>query len=169
MNFSLTVILVDQKFLQEQNLYLGHHRAECGTIIIYSESVKRQILMWVGHEKLIIREENWSSSADETCSPAFQKLNTQARLFEKKKLYLQSNPREKTELEPGFSLWTWIACVANVSVQFGSKERGTRVKDCAKNGASKRLGRGWLSFHFSRGQNRSFFAPKPNGNACYAG
>ena len=27
----------------------------------------------------------------------------------------------------------------------------------------------WLSFHFSRGQNRSFFAPKPNGNACYAG
>ena len=34
----------------------------------------------------------------------------------------------------------------------------------------------WLSFHFSRGQNRKspspvfqFFAPKPNGNACYAG
>ena len=32
----------------------------------------------------------------------------------------------------------------------------------------------WLSFHFSRGQNRSplpryFFTPKPNGNACYAG
>ena len=27
----------------------------------------------------------------------------------------------------------------------------------------------WLSIHFSRGQNRSFFAPKPNGNACYAG
>ena len=27
----------------------------------------------------------------------------------------------------------------------------------------------WLSFHFSRGQNRSFFAPKLNGNACYAG
>ena len=28
----------------------------------------------------------------------------------------------------------------------------------------------WLSFHFSRGQNRSFFAPKPNGNAFqYAG
>ena len=27
----------------------------------------------------------------------------------------------------------------------------------------------WLFFHFSRGQNRSFFAPKANGNACYAG
>ena len=27
----------------------------------------------------------------------------------------------------------------------------------------------WLSFHFSRRQNWSFFAPKPNGNACYAG
>ena len=31
----------------------------------------------------------------------------------------------------------------------------------------------WLSFHFSRGQtenpvHRSFFPPKPNGNACYA-
>ena len=31
----------------------------------------------------------------------------------------------------------------------------------------------WFSFHFSLGQNRkplprSFFAPKPNGNACYA-
>ena len=33
----------------------------------------------------------------------------------------------------------------------------------------------WLSPHFSRGKNtenpvpRSFFAPKPHGNACYAG
>ena len=27
----------------------------------------------------------------------------------------------------------------------------------------------WVSFYFSRRQNRSFFAPKPNGNACYAG
>ena len=27
----------------------------------------------------------------------------------------------------------------------------------------------WLSFLFSFGQKRSFFAPKPNGNACYAG
>ena len=41
-----------------------------------------------------------------------------------------------------------VACV-----QFRSKERGTRVKDHAKNGASKRAGRGLL-FHFSRGQNR---------------
>ena len=78
-----------------------------------------------------------------------------------------------------------VACVASVSVRFRNKERGTKVKDRAKNGASKRAGRGWggvgkkgrkipspplplsfifwLSFHFSRGQNRksrssSFFA-----------
>ena len=83
-----------------------------------------------------------------------------------------------------------IACVASVSVRFRSKERGRRVKDCAKNGASKKAGRGWrrresrfpsfsslsLLFHFlalvsdSRAaKTASFFAPKPNGNACYAG
>ena len=38
-----------------------------------------------------------------------------------------------------------LACVASVSVRFGSKERGTRVKHRAKNGLSKRAGRG---FHF---------------------
>ena len=31
-----------------------------------------------------------------------------------------------------------VACIASVSVRFRSKERGTRVKDHAKNGASKR-------------------------------
>ena len=36
----------------------------------------------------------------------------------------------------------FIACVASFSVLFRSKERGRRVKDRAKNGASKRLGRG---------------------------
>ena len=74
---------------------------------------------------------------------------------------------------------TMLACVASVSVRFRSKERGARVKDRARNGVSKRAARAgtfsfWLLFHFSRGQNRdpvprSFFAPKPNGNACYAG
>ena len=65
-----------------------------------------------------------------------------------------------------------VACVASVSARFRSKDQGTKVKDRAKNGASKKAERGfivWLSFHLSRGQNRSFFAPKPNGNACYAG
>ena len=38
-----------------------------------------------------------------------------------------------------------LACVASVSVRFGSKERGTRVKHRAKNGLSKIAGRG---FHF---------------------
>ena len=35
-----------------------------------------------------------------------------------------------------------LACVASVSVRFKRKERGTRVKDRAKNGASKRAGGG---------------------------
>ena len=39
-----------------------------------------------------------------------------------------------------------IAWVASVSVRFRSKKRGTRVKDRAKNGASKRAGRGGGSF-----------------------
>ena len=43
-----------------------------------------------------------------------------------------------------------IACVASVSVRFRRKERGTRVKDRAKNGANIF----WLSFYFSSGQNR---------------
>ena len=67
-----------------------------------------------------------------------------------------------------------VACVASVSVRFRSKERGKRVKDRAKNGLSKRAGRGWgrkegnflpspsppptftfwLLSYFSRGQNR---------------
>ena len=38
-----------------------------------------------------------------------------------------------------------IACVASVSVRFRSKERGTRIKDCAKNGVSKRAGRGGIT------------------------
>ena len=36
-----------------------------------------------------------------------------------------------------------VACVASVSVRFRRKERGTRVKDREKSGASKRAGRGW--------------------------
>ena len=44
-----------------------------------------------------------------------------------------------------------LACVASVSVRFRSKERGTTVKDRAKNGASVSF---FGSFHFSRGQNR---------------
>ena len=47
---------------------------------------------------------------------------------------------------PVLGLWVIIGCdheyVASVSVQFKSKERGTRVKDRAKNGASKTAGRG---------------------------
>ena len=46
-----------------------------------------------------------------------------------------------------------VACVASVSLRFRSKR--TRNE-------SQRPREKWLSFHFSRGQNRSFFAPKPN-------
>ena len=44
-----------------------------------------------------------------------------------------------------------------------------------KNGASIRVGRGWgrkVRSHMTKTENpvpRSFFAPKPNGIACYAG
>ena len=67
-------------------------------------------------------------------------------------------------------LWrSQLACVASVSLQFRSKERGTRVKDRAKNSLRKKSGEGvsflplplppppfifWFLFHFSRGQNR---------------
>ena len=71
-------------------------------------------------------------------------------------------------------------------MRFRSKERGTIVKDRAKNGASKRPRRGWgrkeetfpspLLFFGSRFISReaktvpwSFFTPKPNGNASYTG
>ena len=60
-----------------------------------------------------------------------------------------------------------LACVASISVGFGSKELQR------ENGASKRyiIFHCCLSPHFPRGQNTKipFFAPKPHGNACYAG
>ena len=81
--------------------------------------------------------------------------------------------REKKGIQIKCTIQVACACVASVSVRFRSKEQGTRVKDHAKNGASKRAGRGWgrkegflpspppppsfifrLLFHFLRGQNR---------------
>ena len=80
-----------------------------------------------------------------------------------------------------------VACVASVFFRFRSKELGTRVKDRAKNAASKRAGRGLgggrkkgrkaLVPFFARPKPkipflvfpRSFFAPKLYGNACYEG
>ena len=58
-----------------------------------------------------------------------------------------------------------IACVASVSVRFRSKERGTRVKDSEKNGSR-------LISRTVKTENPIpplFFAPKLNGNPCYAG
>ena len=48
-----------------------------------------------------------------------------------------------------------LACVASVSVRFRSRERGTRVKHRAKNGASKERGGGGSRF-ISREVNRPF-------------
>ena len=63
-----------------------------------------------------------------------------------------------------------LACVASVSVRFRSQEQGTRVKDQARNCSSKTF----FGFRFislaAKTKNpvpRSFFAPKPNGNACF--
>ena len=61
-----------------------------------------------------------------------------------------------------------LACVASVSMRFRRKKRGTRFKDRAKNGASGSR----LISRAIKTENplpRSLFAPKPNGNACYAG
>ena len=69
-----------------------------------------------------------------------------------------------------------IACVASVSLRFRNKERVTEVKDHAKNGAKMTPPPSPpLSFFDSRFISRavktenplprSFFAPKPKGNA----
>ena len=56
-----------------------------------------------------------------------------------------------------------LACVASVSVWFGSKQRGTRIKDRAKNGVSF-FGSCFISraVKTENALPRSFFAPKPN-------
>ena len=57
-----------------------------------------------------------------------------------------------------------LACVASVSVRFRRKERGTRVKDREK--SDRFISR---AVKTESPLPRYFFAPKPNGNACYAG
>ena len=74
-----------------------------------------------------------------------------------------------------------IACVASVSVRFRGKERETRVKHRTKNSASNPnhppppsvsyFGSRFI-FRAAKAENpvnvpRAYFAPKPNGNACY--
>ena len=79
-------------------------------------------------------------------------------------LLKKSTPRSKgrsvaTQIPPSYAP-VLVACVASVSVRFRSKERGTRVKMAL------------ISFLARPNKNpapRSFFAPKPNGNACDAG
>ena len=63
-----------------------------------------------------------------------------------------------------------LACVENVSVWFRSKQGGTRIsKDRAKNGVSFSGSRFIsLAVQTENALPRSFFAPKPNRNVCYA-
>ena len=68
-----------------------------------------------------------------------------------------------------------FACVASVSVRFRSKERGTRVSQRPCEKMTQVRSKGFGSRFISRAVKtenplpRSFFAPKLNGNACYAG
>ena len=55
-----------------------------------------------------------------------------------------------------------VACVTSVSVWFRNKEWGTKVKDCAKNGASKRAERGW-------GRKEGKFLPLLNPSLSFFG
>ena len=59
-----------------------------------------------------------------------------------------------------------LACVASVSVRFRSKERGTRVKDRAKNGASKRAGRGGEERKETLADKPQDFENRPLGLSC---
>ena len=52
--------------------------------------------------------------------------------------------------------------MASVSALFRSKERGTRVKDRAKTGASKRAGRGW-----GRKEGNAFLPPLSFFGSCF--
>jgi len=103
-----------------------------------------------------VRTSRKTPRADLNCVIEFDRKAKGALLGKKKLLYYRCS----TSYPGQFTDWrNWqgtgkLACVANVSVRFRSKERGTRVKDSAKNGATKRpkrTGRGW-----GRTRTRSF-------------
>ena len=80
---------------------------------------------------------DWSSRVENLLQPIRGTTSAQIWLatrhqYEISALVFQASFRGET------STGVAIACVANVSVRFRSKERGKRVKDRAKNGASKR-------------------------------
>ena len=84
----------------------------------------------------------------------------------------KSSSEHKTN---NFALAIKRACVASVSVRFRSKERGTRVSQRPCEKMTQVRSKGFGSRFISRAVKtenplpRSFFAPKLNGNACYAG
>ena len=61
---------------------------------------------------------------------------------QKEKIIITNNAWSQVRFVWGLIIVVSLACVASVSVRFRSKERGTRAKDRAKNGVSKRAGRG---------------------------
>ena len=78
-----------------------------------------------------------------------------------------SNKNTTTKMQQHFSkqfVPTFLACAASVSVWFRSKERPT--KGIFGLGHARNETRTIFAVYDSRS---SFFAPKPHGNACYAG
>ena len=80
---------------------------------------------------------------------SLQLLQNQREMEEMKKSWQERLAEQEAANKVGnvYPFHHELACVASVSVRFQSKERWTRVKSRAKNGASKRAGR--------RGQNRT--------------
>ena len=87
-----------------------------------------------------------------------------------KSLHILQVSFDSTQSVPSDSCYLAYGRVASVSVRFRRKQRGTRVKDRTKNGASKREGRSSRSiFRAAKTEipvPRYFCAPKQNGNAC---
>ena len=77
------------------------------------------------------------------------------QLQERMNVFIVLVPNE-SERNRNMQIQNALACVASVSVWFRSKERGTRVKDSAKNGSSERAERGWW-----RKEGNRFFPSPP--------
>ena len=60
------------------------------------------------------------------------------RLINFNKYSVKVDTKQKRQLQRPTGNANYLACIANVSVRFRSKERGARVKDRGKNDANKR-------------------------------
>ena len=101
------------------------------------ENKRRNSILMTRHYPDLGSASDWSSRVENLLQPIRGTTSAQIWLatrhqYEISALVFQASFRGET------SAGVAIACVANVSVRFRSKERGKRVKDRAKNGASKR-------------------------------